>query len=229
MARQLSFDLPARVGHGREDFFVSPANATALAMVEDPGRWSAHALALTGPAGSGKTHLAHIWATATGARIVSARDLGGTDVPELATSPIAVEDVPEAANDTAALTQLFHLYNATAASRQPLLMTGRAAPRDWNLPLADIQSRVQAAAHARLDPPDDTLLSVLLVKLFTDRQITPKPDVIPYLLPRMDRSFDAAQRIVERLDRMALDESRTLSRSLAARALGPDDAPETPR
>jgi chromosomal replication initiation ATPase DnaA len=217
--QQLSFDLPAKSALGRDDFFVSPANALAVAMIDATISWSNRKLALSGPAGSGKTHLAHVWAAQTGAVIVAARDLGDDDVPRLASGPVVIEDVPQIARDTAAQNALFHLHNLVLAEGHALLLTGQGAPNLWGLSLPDLQSRVEAANHVALPAPDDALLAAVLAKLFDDRQITPKPNVIPYLVDHMDRSFEAAAAIVDRLDRMSLSESRTMSRPLAVRLI----------
>lgn len=222
MAQQLSFDLPAKTALGRDDFFVAPSNAMAVALLDPGFAWPSGKLVLTGPAGSGKTHLAHVWATASGARIVQACDLSEAMVPDLASGPVVVEDVPLIAKDALAQEALFHLHNLVLANGFALMMTGRAAPNLWGLTLPDLQSRVQAATHAELQAPDDALLAVVLAKLFNDRQITPKPDVIPYLVAHMDRSFAAAARIVEQLDRLSLAEKRTLSRPLAVRLMSED-------
>ena len=219
MIRQLSFDLPRKIARGRDDLFVSPANALAVSLVETPAAWPGGKLVLTGPAGSGKTHLTHVWAAATGARIVAAGDLTAAMVPDLATGPVAVEDVPAIAGDAQAEAALFHLHNLVLAEGHPLLLTGRAGPSHWGLTLPDLRSRIEAAQVAKLPPPDDALLAAVLAKLFADRQVIPKPDVIPYLVAHMHRSFEAAAATVERLDRAALAEARTVSRRLAARIL----------
>jgi len=226
MAEQLSFDLPAIPALGREDFFVAPSNAMAVAMIDAGTGWPGGKLVLTGPAGAGKTHLVHAWASQTGAQIVPASGLTEDRVPQLASGPVAVEDVPDICDDLPAQKALFHLHNLALANGQALMMTGRPAPNLWALSLPDLQSRVQAAAHVALEAPDDSLLAVVLAKLFSDRQILPRPDVIPYLVSRMDRSFAAAARIVEQLDRMALAESRTLSRALAIRLLSQEKSDE---
>jgi chromosomal replication initiation ATPase DnaA len=219
MAQQLSFDLPAKPALGREDFFVAPSNALAVAMIESTLNWPMAKLVLSGPAGSGKTHLAHVWARETRASILSATELAETDPEPLSHCPVAVEDIPAIAENMSAQIALFHLHNMLVANGQPLLMTGQPAPSQWALSLPDLQSRVEGAAHVALDAPDDTLLAVVMAKLFSDRQITPRPDVIPYLVSHMDRSFQAAADMVERMDRVSLAESRTLSRALAARLL----------
>ncbi|NOE25236.1 DnaA ATPase domain-containing protein [Ruegeria sp. HKCCD6157] len=218
MARQLSFDLPAKTALGREDFFVSPANALAVAMISATS-WPGNKLVLTGPAGAGKTHLAHVWAAETGGRIIQAADLRYDDVPDLARRPIAVEDVPMIADDADQQKTLFHLHNLVLAEGNALLMTGRLAPKFWELPLADLQSRVEGAHHVALDPPDDALLGAVLAKLFVDRQLNPGPEVIAYLVKHMDRRFETAADVVEQLDQLALMEKRDITRSLAVRVL----------
>ena len=218
MPQQLSFDLPAKIALGRDDYFVSPANALTVALIEAPD-WPGGKMVLYGPAGAGKTHLTHVWAAQSGARIIAADDLTEDQVPNLAQGPIAVEDVPQIANDTAKQTALFHLHNLVLANGNTLLMTGQRAPHLWSMSLPDLQSRIQGAQQVALDHPDDALLAAVLAKLFDDRQIMPRTDVIAYLVRHMDRSLDAAIQIVRRLDQVSLDESRSLSRALATRLL----------
>jgi chromosomal replication initiation ATPase DnaA len=106
-----------------------------------------------------------------------------------------------------------------AASATPLLMTAATLPRDWGLTLPDLASRVQSAPLTRLEAPDDALLAAVLVKLFADRQITVPPALIAYLIPRMERSFDAARAMVAELDAAALARGSPVTRSLAATLL----------
>ena len=219
MAVQLGFDLPVRPALGRDDFMVSPSNAVALAMMDDWRNWAKHKLVLSGPEGSGKTHLAHVWADSPGAQVVQAADLTHADIETLAVTPLAVEDVDDIAANPDAQTALFHLHNMMAAAAQPLLLTGQAAPNLWGLSLPDLQSRVDAAGHARLEPPDDALLAAVLAKLFADRQLVPKPDVIPFLLRRMNRSFAAARDVVATLDASSLAQKRALTRAFASEVL----------
>lgn len=220
MREQLSFDLPARTALGRDDFFVAPSNHVAVALVEDSQLWPNGKLVLCGPEGSGKTHLAHVWAAQSGARLISATELTEAEVPALAAGPLAVEDVPLIAEDSAAQNALFHLHNLILANGHRLMLTGRGSPRHWHLGLPDLQSRMDGTQAAQLEAPDDHLLSVVLAKLFADRQITPKPDVIPYLVTHMDRSFGAAQSMVDRLDRATLQQGRGLTRRFVSQLLG---------
>lgn len=223
MAKQLSFDLPSDPQLGREDFLVTPANAVALAMIEGWQDWSARKLLLTGPTGAGKTHLAHIWAQSTSATLLPATRLAEIDVPKRAERSVAVEDIEHVAGDRSAETALFHLHNLLLAEGHWLLLSGNGTPDRWPFVLPDLKSRIVGTPAVALEPPDDALLAAVLAKLFADRQLNPKTDVIPYLVSRMERTFDAARAIVSRLDDASLAEKRPISRQLARQML---DNPE---
>jgi len=223
MAVQLGLNLPVKAALGRDDFMVAPSNALAVAMIEDWRAWPLAKLVLTGPKASGKTHLTHVWASECGARIIDAAKLADTDITGLAQSPVAVTRVDLIRNDAATQTALFHLHNLLHSMGLPLLMTGIQPPTLWRLSLPDLQSRVAAAGHASLDPPDDILLGAVLAKQFNDRQVKPRPDVIPYLVTHMERSFAAAQKIVAALDAASIARKKPITRALAAETLDKTD------
>lgn len=219
MSRQLGFDLPSVPALDRSDFMVAPSNAVAVSMIENWKSWNGRKFILSGPTGSGKTHLVHVWSALSGATIIDANTLKNSDVLNLSENNLAVEDVPQIAGDVISEEALFHLHNILIAEGRSLLMTGQGQPNHWPITLPDLQSRIAATQTATLDAPDDALLSGVIAKMFSDRQITPKADVIPYLIRRIDRSFAAAQQAVELLDKVSLAEKRPLTRKLAAAAL----------
>lgn len=219
MSQQLSFDLPVIPALGRDDFMIAPSNAVAVAMIEATQDWVGEKLVLCGPTGSGKTHLAHVWAGTQNGQIIVASDLIYADIPALALTPTAIENLPDIAKNQAAQTALFHLHNLMQSNGQPLLMTGTGAPNHWGMSLPDLQSRIDAAGVATLNVPDDTLLSAVIAKQFNDRQLMPRPDVIPYLVLRIDRSFAAARDVVAAMDEHSLSRHKPLTRALAGQVL----------
>lgn len=216
MTRQLAFDLPSVEAMTREHFFIAPSNALALQAVEGWRDWPGRKQMIIGPEGSGKTHLAHIWATLAGAVILPADSLAGTDIASLSGRSVVVEDADRIGG---AEPQLFHLHNLVTASGA-LLLTARTPPRDWGLTLPDLKSRMQATGLAQLEAPDDALLSAVLIKLFADRQVAVPPNLIPYLVSRMPRSIGAARGLVAALDAGALAAGRPITRALAGKLLG---------
>jgi len=213
---QLPLVLPHRPALGRADFLVAPCNEAAVAWLDRWPHWPAPALALTGPAGSGKTHLAHVFAARAAARFVAPGALTTERVPELAGTAraVIVDDAEGAAEEP-----LLHLYNLMAERRGHLLVTAREAPARWRIALADLRSRLVAAPAVAVALPDEALIAALLVKLFADRQLQVGEGVLAYLALRLERSFAAAQRAVEALDAASLAERRAITVPLARRVL----------
>jgi chromosomal replication initiation ATPase DnaA len=211
--RQLALALDHPESYAREDFFSGPSNEAALALIESWPDWPARAVALAGPEGSGKTHLATIWAVAAGARVVSGRNVGETDLPAaLATGALVVEDGAAVEDEKA----LFHLINLAREEGAFLLFTARAVPSLWPVSLPDLVSRLRALPVVALDKPDDTLLHGVLLKVAADRQLTLDESVVRYLLTHIERSLAAARAAVIALDKEALRQGRPPSRALAA-------------
>lgn len=217
--RQIPLDLALRPSLTREAFLPAACNTRALNEILGWQGWDRGQMVLSGPPASGKTHLAHIWAALTGAEIVAAGELPGTDIVALASGPVAVEDADGVAGDMAGERALFHLHNATRQAGAPLLLTSRAEPGRWPLGLPDLASRVAATHHVRVEAPDDALLAAVLVKLFDDRQIGVSPRLVDWLVRRMDRSLATAQEVVRRLDERALASGGPVTREMAAEIL----------
>lgn len=215
--RQLALSLPHAESLSRDNFMEGAANAQALALVDAWPDWPNRVMMLVGPEGSGKSHLAAIWATEAGARSVSAQTLTPDNVPgELATGALVVDDLDPASFDERAL---FHLLNLAREDEAYVLMTGRTLPSAFRVALRDLRSRLRAVSVVTLAPPDDHLFRALVVKLFADRQMIVDESVVSYLATRIERSSAAARQAVEALDREALQQGRAVTRALAAEVL----------
>lgn len=211
---QLPLPLPVRSAAGRADFFVSDANRAALAEIERWRDWPQPKLVLTGAAGSGKSHLASVWAEMADATHLSAQ---GAD--SAGDGPVVLDDMPAIAGDHGAEQAVFHLHERLMAAGHAMLFVGRAAPGRWGLVLPDLASRVNAAGRAHIDAPDDALIQAVLVKHFDDRQLIVPPNVITYLARRIGRALDDVADVVDRLDRAALAQGRRVTRQFAADVL----------
>ncbi len=212
--RQLAFALPHAESLTREDFLEGPGNAAALGLIDRWPDWPNRIVMLVGEPGSGKSHLASIWASSAGARSTSARTLTPDAVPgALATGALVIEDVAPSDIDERAL---FHLLNLARQDEADVLMTARTPPAGWALQLPDLQSRLRAVPTVSLAAPDDGLLRALIVKLCLDRQLSVDDALVNYVASRIERSFAAARRAVELLDAEALRLRRPVTRALAA-------------
>jgi chromosomal replication initiation ATPase DnaA len=220
--RQLALALGHNESFAREDFLAGPSNAAALALIERWPDWPGRAVALVGPEGSGKSHLAAIWAELAGARFIAARTLNLTTIPgALATGALVIEDLSAGQFEERSL---FHLLNLAREEDAAVLITARTAPASFAIHLADLGSRLRALPMVTLAPPDDTLFRALLIKLFADRQLRVDEGLVSYLSTRLERSFAAARAAVDSLDRAALRLKRPLNRTLAAELFKAPDA-----
>lgn len=214
---QIPLRLPHQVAYGRDDYVVGAGNRDAFALVVRWPDWPSPLVALSGPAGAGKSHLLHLWAERSGGRILGAAEAAGEGAAEaLAKGAAAVDDIdPAAVPETA----LFHLINAAREAGASLVLAARLPPPRWRLALPDLISRLRLATPACLAGPDTDLLRHVLVKLFADRQIVVDKSVVDYLLLRMEHSFAAASRLVAALDEASLAGRRPITRPLAAQVL----------
>jgi chromosomal replication initiation ATPase DnaA len=210
--RQLALALDHAESHAREDFVSGPGNEAALALIESWPDWPGNAIAIVGPEGSGKSHLASIWVAAAGARVISGRALSQSDLfPSLATGALVVEEAASA--DERAL---FHLINLAREQDAFLLFTAHTAPTVWPVALADLASRLRAIPVVTLQAPDDALLRAVITKLAVDRQLNLDESTVSYLSTHIERSFAAARAAVIALDEEALERGRTPNRAFAA-------------
>jgi len=223
-ARQLPLDLGHRPALDRDAFLVTGSNADAVGWIDRWPAWPMPALVLEGPPGAGKTHLASVWRVRADAGLIMGPALDAAQVPDLleAARPLVVERADHAPEQP-----LLHLYNACVERRLGLLLTAEGAPARWGTRLPDLASRLKALPVARIGAPDDRLVHAVLIKLFADRQLVIAEDVIDFLMARMERSFEAARRLVAAIDAASLAARRGVSVPLARdvlRRLYPDES-----
>ena len=213
MSRQLRLKLVRPSTFARADFVLSETNRVAIRALDDWPSWHGGCLALIGPEGAGKTHLAQAWAERAGALLV---DPATTDLARVRGKPVLMEDADRAHPET-----LFHLINMADAGGG-LLLTARSHPKAWSAELPDLRSRLNALPVVEIGEPDDAILEGVLRKFFRERNIKPSDDVYPYLIRRIERSVKAAREVVVRLDEAADAEQREITRSLAKQILETD-------
>ena len=216
--KQLTLELPLEPRFGREDFLVSPSNERAYALIERWPDWPDTILLLEGPKGSGKSHLAAIWAAQSHGWTVDAFEVGTDRVPHLVSNgALVIEDLHSAGGDEPAL---FHLLNLARERRAYVLITTAFAVGELPIRTPDLKSRLRLAPSVSLDPPDDALLRAVLVKLFVDRQLVVDTTVVDFLALRIERSLAAAAEAVAAIDREALSRGRRITRPMAAELVG---------
>lgn len=221
-AAQLILDLGHRPALGREDFLVAPGNRVAVAWIDRWPDWPGPALALHGPAGSGKSHLCEVWRAASGAARIDGAMLREREPPALLGDAVAcaLDGIEDAlAAEPASAGRLLRLYNMLIERGGHMLLIGRNAPARWPVALRDLRTRLASVPAVELAAPDDALFEALLIKLFADRQLRVGAGVVRFLVPRIERSFATARALVEALDSAALAGKREVTVPLAGSVL----------
>jgi Hda, lid domain len=191
---QIALPLDWPVADADEDFLLSDANRAAFDHLKRWSVWPVMATLLTGPRKSGRSLLGRIFVRKTGGRLFD-----------------NAEDHEEEA--------LFHAWNHAQETRRPLLIVADRPAPAWEVRLPDLRSRLSATPHVEIGPPDDGLISNLIMKLLGDRGIAVPPELPAFLLPRIERSYVAVQQVVDALDRAALSHHRRITVAMAKRAL----------
>ena len=195
---QFALPLEYRSADGEADFYISEANAAAVAMLDRWPDWPSHTLIVVGPKGSGKSHLL---------RLFAGRHPGAVHI---------FDDADATGRDENAM---FHAWNAAQANGPALLVAARTPPGEWRVRLPDLASRLGAAGIIYIDAPDDALLAEIVAKSFRERGLRVSPIVIEYMIQRIERSFAAAASAVAAIDAAALAGQRAVTVPLVREAL----------
>jgi chromosomal replication initiation ATPase DnaA len=211
---QLSLGLQASPAVTREAFVVSASNEDAVRALDGFPDAVGGVLALSGPTGCGKTHLLTVWAERVGAALLSGELAAVADLGALRGRPVALDDADRTDDET-----LFHLFNMAGEAGAALVLGGRKPPMAWETSLPDLRSRLNAARVVELSEPDDAVLRGVLTRFFAEASVKPSPDLLEYLVRRIDRSVPDARQVVRRLIEAAAPMHRPVTRALAREVL----------
>ena len=224
MAEQLLLDLSYRAALGRDDFLVAPSNEAAVRLVDEWPNWPTHGAVLVGPAGCGKSHLAHVWQAKSHAQVMAAAQAKKESLPQhFSERALCLEDIEPGQFDEA---MMFHALNLARQEGGHVLLSSRLEPALWQVKLPDLVSRLNALPLVHILPPDDALLRAVLVKQFSDRQIVVDEALIGYMVLRMPRSAAAARALVAEIDRQAMVEKAEITRPFVAKVMARVENPD---
>lgn len=194
MSAQIALPLDWPAAEASDAFIVTPSNEAAVRRIEAFGTWPVAAMLLTGPRKSGRSLFGRIFASHANARVIDNAET----------------------HDEA---EIFHAWNEAQASRRPLLIIADEPPPGWRITLADLRSRLSATPHAAFEDPDEALVGQLFRRLLERRGIAVTPELIAYLVPRVERSHHSVIELADRLDMVSLARRRPLTVPLAREVL----------
>ena len=216
MSDQLILKFPSHQAYKKEDFYVSPSNQEAYDFINNWPRWIKRIINIFGPSGSGKTHLASILKNKTSCIQVNASDLNESIFLKFKSKEaLIIENLDEKISEKI----LFSLWNAALQDNKYFLITSKKQINFYKFKIPDLISRINSCLIIGIKLPSDDLISVILAKNFSDKQIKVEKKHIDYIIKRIDRSYEKISLFISNLDKYSLKKGSSLDLKLIKEVL----------
>ena len=216
MNDQLILKFPSHKAYKKEDFYVSPSNQEAYDFIDSWPRWIKRIINIFGPSGSGKSHLASILKNKTSCLKINSNELSEKTFLKFKTKEaLIIENLDEKVSEKL----LFSLWNIALQDNKYLLITSIKPISSYKFKLTDLISRVKSSLAIGIDLPGDDLISVILAKNFSDKQIKVEKKHIDYIIKRIDRSYEKISQFILTLDKYSLKKGSPFSLKLIKEVL----------
>jgi len=216
MNNQLILKFPSNKVFKKEDFYVSASNHKAYDYINNWPRWIKRSINVFGPAGSGKSHLASILESKTSCLKVLSKDINEKTFIKFKTKEaLIIENLYEKVDEKI----LFSIWNKAMQDNKYLLITSRKPINSYKFKLNDLKSRFNSCLNIGINLPNDDLISVILTKNFSDRQIKVEKKHIDYVIKRIDRSYEKISQFILILDKYSLKKGSPFSLKLIKEVL----------
>ena len=201
MSDQLILKFPSHRAYKKEDFYVSPSNQEAYDFINNWPKWIKRTVNIFGPSGSGKSHLASMLKNKTSHLEIEAKNLDDEIFFKFKTKEaLIIENIDEKISEKL----LFSLWNTILQDNKYLLITSQKPINSFNFKLPDLVSRINSSLVIGINLPSDDLISVILSKNFSDKQIKVEKKHIDYIIKRIDRSYEKISQFILTLDKYSL-------------------------
>jgi len=216
MSDQLILKFPSNKIYQKEDFYVSPSNQKAYDFINSWPNWIKRIINIFGPSGSGKSHLASVLKNKTTCLYVNSNELDDKVFLKLKTQEVLII---ENMDDKISEKILYSLWNSVIQDNKYFLITSIKPINAYKFKLRDLKSRINSCLNIGINLPSDDLISVILAKNFSDKQISVDKKHIDYIIKRIDRSYEKISQFILTLDRYSLKKGTPFSLKLVKEVL----------
>ena len=216
MNDQLILKFPSHQAYKKEDFYVSPGNQEAYDFINSWPGWIKKIVNIFGPSGSGKSHLASILKNKTSYLQINSNELNEKIFTRYKTKEaLIIENLDEKISEKL----LFALWNVAMQDNKYLMITSKKPIASYKFKLKDLTSRVKSSLIIGIKLPSDDLISVIIAKSFSDKQIKVEKKHIDYIIKRIDRSYEKISQFILILDKYSLKKGKPFSLKLIKEVL----------
>ena len=216
MTDQLILKFPSDKNYSKEDFFVTSSNKEAYDFINSWPKWVKRIVNIFGPPGSGKTHITSILKSKTSVLETESNLLNDNIFFKFKTKEaLIIKNL----NENISEKLFFSLWNTVIQDNKYLLITSINPISTYKLKLLDLKSRIRSCMSIRIKLPSDELISVILAKNFSDKQITVEKKHIDYIIKRIDRSYEKISQFISILDTYSLKKASPLNLKLIKEVL----------
>ena len=213
---QLVFKFPFKTTYYEKDFFVSASNFEAYKLIESWPKWSSKQINIFGPSGCGKTHLINILSKKLKLLSINAKKLD-EKINKLVEKfdCIAVENYDENINEKF----LYSFINQIKQYDKVIIINSSKSLKNFDIDLIDLKSRLNSFLEIKIDLPTDDLIRVMILKIFSDRQIDLGNRNLEYIINNIERSYDKILKFTKDIDDISLSTGKSININLIKKVL----------
>ncbi len=191
---QIALPIDALHDDGQASLIITDCNADIIGALDDQAKWPGHCAILCGPRRSGKSLMARHFGLHAGC--------------------VVIDDADRSSDE-----ELFNAWNSAAQDGSRLLLVSHSPQGQWDIALPDLKSRLGAAQYLEIGPPDDELAKHLLQKHFQDRGVAITPEVMGFVIRRIERSYAALEGFAKEANALAMARGKPVGMGLAREIL----------
>ena len=204
---QLLLNFEYKQNFKDEDFYVSNSNYYAFNLINSWPKWEKNILNICGEKYSGKTHLSNIFLKKFKGIKIDANSFENKNLKEIKIyENIILDNLGQNVDERL----IYSLFNIIDQDNKYLIINSLIPVSKISFKLEDLRSRTKNCLVAKIDKPEDDLMFALILKNFSDRQITIDKKLIDFIIKRVDRSYGKIFEFIYKIDEISLKRKKSI-------------------
>ena len=213
---QLIFKFPFKTNYIKQDFFVSSSNFEAYKLIESWPNWPDKSISVHGPSGCGKTHLSKILANQMETIFINSKNFNEeTVVKNKFFKCLIIDNFNNDINEKL----LYSILNHLKQIDKYVLINSLKPLNHYEIKLKDLKSRLEGFLKIGINLPTDELLKVVILKIFSEKQIKISEKNVEYIIKNIERTYDKILKFTKEIDNLSLSTGKVININLIKKVL----------